>query len=117
MLGYFSTKYMDTTSPIQHLQLTSMTTDGVWATDVEIVAMSLLLKTDIYVAQKRSKESGSGTHIHWLRYQGSLENTKENSVYISNFDDHFQPVIRLIESEVATYTNADSLVECMVIDE
>ena len=47
MLGYFSTKYKSTTTPLQYLKSTSMITDGVYATDVEIVAISLLLKTDI----------------------------------------------------------------------
>ena len=53
-------KYNYTTAD---LKSTSMITDGVWATNVEIVAMSLLLKTDIYIAQKRSRNDGYDPYI------------------------------------------------------
>ena len=78
MLGYFSTKYKSTTTPLQYLKSTSMITDSVWATDEEIVAISLLLKTDIYIAQKRSKNDGSDPYIFWLLYQGSEENDQDH---------------------------------------
>ena len=117
MLGYFFTKFKSTTTPLQHLKSTSMITDSVWATDVEIVAMSVLLRTDIYIAQKRCRNDGSDSYIFWLRYHGSVENDQEHAIYITNFDHHYEPVIRLIDSPTPSYIDADSFVDCMVIDD
>ena len=77
--------------------------------------MSSLLRADIYLADKRSRNDGSDPYTFWLCYHGSVENDQEHSiyVYIANFDHYYEPVI----APTPSYINADSFVECMVIDD
>ena len=83
--SYMSTKYKNTTTILDHLLSNSMFSNSIWATDVEIVAMSILLKTDIYVAEERFDEKRSWMKVFWLRYQGSPENTMKDAYIYQKF--------------------------------
>ena len=110
---YLSTKYKNTTTVIDHLLSNSMLSDSIWATDIEIVAMSILLKTDIYIAGERYNQERSWKKVSWLRYQGSPENTTIAAIYIKNFEQHFEPVVGMINSPTPSYSNEDNCIDCI----
>lgn len=55
----------DQQSVENYIASSSMSQNGVWATEVEILAMAHLLKVDIYTFSEG----------HWLRYSGQIVNT------------------------------------------
>lgn len=55
----------DQQSVENYIASSSMSQNGVWATEVEILAMAHLLKVDIYTFSEG----------HWLRYSGQIINT------------------------------------------
>ena len=59
-----------------------MLLDSICSTDFEIVAMSILIKTVIYITEERYNQEGSWKKVSWLRYQASPENTTSAAIYI-----------------------------------
>ena len=76
--------------------------DGAWTEDIEIMAASAILNADIYVAndshRDRFLQSKFNNSIKW-----SLLRAKpgtDSSLYIKNFDVHYEPVISMSLEEV-----------------
>ena len=77
-----------------YLRRTKMASNGVWATDVEIMSAASLLKTDIYVYAThgitRSRK------MAWLRYPSgfTLKKGTNTAIYLQNLNqDHFDVVL------------------------
>ena len=111
--SYLSTKYKKDISVSEHLLTTCMYINAMWATDIEIVAMSLLLRTDIYVAEERFNTETTWRTISWMRYQGSPDNSTTDAIYIKNFGNHFEPVTKMSNGHTPSYSDEDSLIICI----
>jgi len=67
-----------------------MHNEGIWATDVEIVASATLLQTSIYVYSDVSGEA------RWFRYKPLVTKDKgscNENIYITNLHQHFERVV------------------------
>ena len=79
-------------------------TESSMGSEVEILAASAILETDIYVAVEfNDSNEGSSYGIHqknitWRRYNASDSYYSSFAIYIANFRDHYEPVISLINS-------------------
>ena len=82
--------------------------DGEWASDVEIMATSALLKTDIYVANNIYTSFGTlNRETRWSLIRPSAYD-ENPSLYITNYGHHYEPVISMINSSIPTYGNVQS---------
>ena len=80
--------------------------DGVWATDVEIMATSAILDADIYVANNIYTSTDKLIReTRWSLIRSKVNDDKNPSLYISNFGHHFEHVISMINSQRPTYGN------------
>ena len=112
---YLRTKFFKDTSPLTYLKQSAMTEDGIWASDVEIIAISRILDTHIFVATQTSCPKKSWERVQWLRYCGS--NSPETAcIYIANYNDHFEPVIRLMNCTYVSFNSLDSIESIVVND-
>ena len=86
-----------------------MQQNKVWGSEVEIFAISAIFEIDIYVAVEcdNFKESSSfDIHqktIRWYRYNSSNNYDKFCAIYMTNFNNHYEPVTTLINSGYPTY--------------
>ena len=96
------------TSPVSYLKKSAMTEDGIWATDVEVLAVSCMLTSDIFISTKQYDANKLRTRTIWNRYSGCLDHIRDPQsvcLYISNLHHtHYEPVIRLINSEYESFT-------------
>ena len=67
---YLQTKFYKDTSPLTYLKESAMTQYGIWASDVEIIAVSRMLNTSVFVAMKKDSPGDDWRRIEWLRYCG-----------------------------------------------
>ena len=100
-------------APVSYLKKSAMTENGIWATDVEIMAISCILDSDVYVATQYYDENKLWTRTIWNRYSGRInpptKNPQEVTLYISNVNhNHYEPVTRLINSEYESFMRHDS---------
>ena len=76
--------------------------EGIWGSDVEIMAASAILDADIYVANDDYWQKGTLTRkVRWSLLRGST-NPNAN-IYITNYGQHFAPVISMINSPTHSY--------------
>ena len=79
--------------------------DGVWGGDVEIMVASVILQVDIYVANNNFsntlQESKFSHQVRWSLLRGSKETN--SAIYIQNFEDHYQPVISMINCPTSMF--------------
>ena len=102
-IGWYFSQVLATT-PAKYLSEKCMYNTGNWGSDVELMAASALLKTDIYVANKIYRTDDSIiSEVRWSRIRSSNDNSKNSAIYISNFYDHYQPVTRMINSLTPTF--------------
>ena len=99
--------------PVSYLNESVMTENGIWATDVEIMAISCLLDSDDYVATKYHDSKKLWLRTIWNRYCGRVNHPTENpedvALYISNVNhNHYEPVTRLINSDYDSFMRHDS---------
>ena len=81
----------------------SMNQDGVWATDVEILALASMLATDVCVYSPCGLDAASNVVYKWLTYK-PLPNVSPvtefrkstKTIYLSNMADHYVPVYRIL---------------------
>ena len=96
-----------------------MDDDGVWGTEVEILAASAILQTDIYVASEcelvdeSSPFRFSKRFIYWNRYSATPNYDEKLDIYIANFQKHYEPVVNFINSVYPTYGKKDKEVICI----
>ncbi|KAI6653978.1 hypothetical protein LOD99_3154 [Oopsacas minuta] len=96
------------TTPSHHINSTSMSSNGSWATDAELIAASALLEADIYVANKIYRTEGSlDTEIRWSRLRASNNYTNNPTLYIANYSDHYEPVYCMFNSKNPTFSFSD----------
>ena len=94
---------------MSYLTRTTMELNGVWGSEVEILAVSAILETEIYVAvecdnfTKESPYNILQKNIKWHRYTASNNYNKSFAIYIANLENHYEPVISLINSGYPTY--------------
>jgi hypothetical protein len=77
-----------------------MRKDGVWATDIEILALASLLRCDVYVYSSAGARDASVAR--WLRYEpkehlpSSMPFRSTASVYINHANrNHYEPAVYL----------------------
>ena len=99
---YLITKFYQDTSPLAYLKRSTMTENGIWATDVEILNVSKMLNADIFLATKQHSPEHRWTRIEWLLYSG-CKYPGSVCLYITNYDHHFEPVTRLKNCEYQSY--------------
>ncbi|XP_062610660.1 uncharacterized protein LOC134272446 [Saccostrea cucullata] len=92
------------TSVENHLNLTGMSNDGTWATEMEILALSHLLSTDIHTY----------TENHWVTFSGkqvepmNVEST--GSFYLVHQDqNHYNVVVSVTEKQPVSFKKNNSL--------
>ena len=85
-------------TPLSYFTRTMMQQNRVWDSEVEKLAASAILKTDIYViVEYNNSNEGSSYGIHqrtirWCRYNASNSYDSFFAIYIANFRDHHEPV-------------------------
>ncbi|KAI6659466.1 hypothetical protein LOD99_10767 [Oopsacas minuta] len=103
---YFNEVLTTTTS--HHINGTSMSSNGSWATVAELIAASAQLEADIYVANKIYRTEGSlDTEIRWLRLSASNNYTHIPALYIANYSDHYEPVYNMFNNKNPTFSFSD----------
>ena len=92
------------TTPADYLSRTCMYNDGNLGTNAQLLTVSALLQTDIYVANKVYRTQDSKvTDIRSSRIGASNINSKDHALYIANFSKDFEPVTRMINSQTSTF--------------
>lgn len=81
----------------------SMNEDGVWATDVEILALASMLATDVCVYSPCGLDAASNVVYKWLTYKPlpkvspiAVFRKSRKAIYLSNMADHYVPVYRIL---------------------
>ena len=82
-----------------YLRRSNMVSNGVWATDVEIMSAANLLKTDIYVYASHGRTRNR--KLSWFKYPYgfSLKKGTKTAIYMQNLNqDHFEVVLSVSEN-------------------
>ena len=58
-------------SPTEYLLRSQMDADHIWATDIELVAVSLMLGVDLFVANYHFNSMNTWREIKWYRYHSN----------------------------------------------
>ena len=83
-----------------YVNKSSMRSNGVWATDAEIMGTASLLGIDVVVYSKY------GDKMDWLTYSASFNNDihSDTAVYMTNNNDHFNVVLSVFFRSFDTNT-------------
>ena len=85
---------------VLYLKTSVMTEAGVGASDVEIVAVSSMLDSDVYIATEQHDPKRHSTRTIWNRYSVCVKHLQN----ISNINhNHYEPVISLINSNYNSF--------------
>ena len=104
-------------TPAEYLGQKVMYVPGTWGSDVELMAASAILETDIYVANKIYRLPGSLIpEVRWSRISASNDNSKYCAIYIANFNDHYEPVTAMINSLTPTFSVDDKPYQIIDLD-
>ncbi|XP_062603566.1 uncharacterized protein LOC134265363 [Saccostrea cucullata] len=101
----FETFVRSTESSVEnHLNLTGMSKDGTWATEMEILALSHLLSTDIHTY----------TENHWVTFSGKqvepMNVQSTGSFYLVHQDqNHYNVVVSVTEKETVSSMEKNAL--------
>ncbi|XP_062569582.1 uncharacterized protein LOC134231612 [Saccostrea cucullata] len=101
----FETFVRSTESSVEnHLNLTGMSNDGTWATEMEILALSHLLSTDIHTY----------TENHWVTFSGKqvepMNVQSTGSFYLVHQDqNHYNVVVSVTEKETVSSLKNNAL--------
>ena len=87
-----------------------------WATDIEIFATSAMLGVDIFVSNDHSGYLKKISETKWYRYHSSPDGFTSTALYLTNYEEHFEPVIDLIHSRTITYFDSDSFSNVIIIE-
>ena len=78
--------------------------DGICGGDVEIMAASVILEVDIFVANNEYRWDSHDKFLQVVSWKLMRANTlNKEAIYIKNFDLHFEPVTSLINSPAPTF--------------
>ena len=100
-------------TPLQYLLRTHMEHDYIWGTEMEILAASTILETDIYVATECDLVDNSSPFqmsrrvIRWCRYSACSDYDHSCAIYMANFNNHYEPVVKFINNNYPTYAEED----------
>ena len=88
-----------------------MCLEGTWGSDVEIMAASAILDTDIYIANNDYRGEGSLIReVRWSLLRASPSPNPNCAIYISNYCNHYEPVTSMLNSPTPTYgTKSDDV--------
>ena len=104
-------------SLISYLKTSAMTEDGIWATDVEVMARACMLDSDVFIATEQHDAKKLQMRVIWNRYSGCIEFIRDPQnicLYISNpHQHHYEPVIRLINSNTIV-SNSRTLAKTLI---
>ena len=105
---YFNQVYSNT--PAQYLRMSGMVMEVIWGSDIELMAFSSILKTNIYVANRFYKTSDTLIpEVRWSRIRAANDIFATNSIYITNFDIHYEPVCKMMNSVIPTYFDSEEM--------
>ena len=105
------------TTPAEYLGQSAMYVAGTWGSDVELMAASALLKTDIYVANRIYRTPDSLIpEVRWSRICASNDNSEDCAIYITNYHDHYEPVTTMMNSLTPTFYKDDKSDQIINID-
>lgn len=80
-----------------HLLSTQMIREGAWATEIEILAVSHILKLDIYTYSDNC----------WLKYSAESTHQRKGSIYLDHKDEnHYNVVLSISNSALQNKKNA-----------
>ena len=113
---YLQVKFSEQ-SPTEYLLRSQMDADHIWATDVELVAVSLMLGVDLFVANYHFNSKNTWREIRWYRYHSNHINFTTPAIYLANFNNHFQPVTDLINGRYQSYFTNDSFSDVFILDD
>ena len=68
-----------------------------WATDLEVFATALLLKTDIWVFWGPTGTRWAGFSGHGKKLDTFLNNPTSKGIYIQNLGCHYEPILSVIK--------------------
>lgn len=89
-----------------------MLDSGTWGSDIELMAASALLETDIYVASEyKTLHYDDLSDVRWNFIRGSNNISTEKALYVTNFNSHYEPVYNMINSFNPTIFDAETLIE------
>ena len=95
-------------SPVTYLKTSAMTENNVWASDVEVMAISCMLDSDVFISTELYDATKLWTRKIWHRYSDHARDPNAISIYISNINhNHYEPVIRLMNSEYESFKVPD----------
>ena len=96
------------THPFKYLTEESLiSADGIWASDVEIMAASLILEADVFVATNDYMLEGTLVKsVQWSLLRACPD--PQAALYITNFGCHFLPVTSMINSQSPTFGAASN---------
>ena len=102
-IGWYFQQVQSTT-PAKYLRASGMLMEMIWGGDVELMALSALLKTEIFVANRfYLSEDTLIQEIRWSRIRACNDTYSTSCIYISNFKQHFEPVAKMINNTTLTY--------------
>ena len=102
--GYF---HMRNESAFQHIEKTGMLYNTTYSTEAEIMVTSAMLDTDIYVGSMIWRDNAFESEMSWQRFSTNKNNSKKSALYIQNYSEHYEPVIRMMNSPYPTYNRDD----------
>ncbi|KAI6655727.1 hypothetical protein LOD99_1869 [Oopsacas minuta] len=85
-------------SVAKYLMKSQMDGNTVWATDIEIFATSAMLGVNIFVPNDYSEYHKQRSETKWNRYHSFSDWFSSTALYLTNYEEHFEPVIDLIHS-------------------
>ena len=72
--------------------------ESTWGGDVEIMAAAAILRADIYVANNFYRTGDlSINEIRWSLFRALKNENNKESLYITNFHEHYEPVKSMIK--------------------
>ena len=94
-------------TPVSYLKRSAMTEDHTWTSDVEIVGVSCMLNSDIFIATQLHDAAKLWRKTIWNRYSGCI-NCPRHSTYISLYiynvnHNHYEAVVRLMNSDYESF--------------
>ena len=101
-------------TPLQYLLRTHMEHGSIWGTEMEILAASAILETDIYVATEcdlvdNSSPFQMSRRVIRCRYSACSNYDHSCAIYMADFNNHYEPVVKFINSNYPTYAEEDQL--------
>ena len=112
---YLESKFNPLT-PTKYLLDFQMDVNMVWGTDIEIVVLSSILGVDIFVSNYHKSNEDSLSGSRWYRYHSTHDGFTTPAIYLSNYANHYEPVVDLIHTRTPTFFHTYSFSDAVVIE-